>query len=67
MTPAERDTFKQMAEAAGLRKLSDAQLVEFATGAKGMSENVKRLPKDFGGADEMALVFRLTPCKGAQP
>lgn len=66
MTPAEREKLRQAAEAAGLTKLNDAQLAEFGSGARSMSDIVKRLPKDLAGADEMALVFRLAPRNGAQ-
>lgn len=61
MTTSERDKTKERAAAAGLSNLTDAQLAEFAAGAKSMDALVRRLPKDLGGADEMALVFRLTP------
>jgi hypothetical protein len=64
MVAAERDRLRQLAQGAGLTRLSDVQLAEFARSAVAMAALVRRLPKDLGGADEMALVFRLSPRAG---
>ncbi|MFM9937947.1 MAG: hypothetical protein ACKVP7_00460 [Hyphomicrobiaceae bacterium] len=64
MPASERDEIVRQAKAAGLTKLSETHLAEFARTAKTAAELAKRLPKDLGGTDEMALVLRLTPRTG---
>ena len=60
-----RDEVAKLAQAHGLTKLQPKHLEQLATAVAANDQITRRLPKDLGPTDEMALVLRLTPGKEA--
>jgi hypothetical protein len=61
----EKDRVGELARAAGLTKLNDKQLAQFAAGVASARALAEALPKDLHWSEESALVYR--PALPARP
>jgi len=62
-----KDELAAVAAAAGLPRLSDKHFEQLQASIAAADELSRRLPKDFGWTDELALTFRLRAPAGERP
>ena len=67
MSETQQHLLRRLAREAGLTRLNDQHLEQFALGLTSTRTLAERLPRDLHWTDELAVVFRLRPRQGGQP